>query len=58
MVETVASLPLELVVAMDDELDPNVCVLDQTCLLNDDSELVLAYHAWSSDETNAWGGQV
>jgi hypothetical protein len=55
MVETVAGLPLELVVAMDDELDPNVCVLDQTCLLNDDGELVLAYHAWSSDETDAWG---
>ncbi|RCV13640.1 hypothetical protein SETIT_2G361700v2 [Setaria italica] len=55
VVETVAGLPPELVVAVDDELDPGVCVLDRTCLLNDDGELVLAYRAWSSDEPNAQG---
>ncbi|KAF8669328.1 hypothetical protein HU200_051667 [Digitaria exilis] len=57
VVESVAGLPPELTVAVDDELDSGEYLRDRTCLVNNDGELVLAYRAWSIDEPSAHQGR-
>ncbi|KAF8664546.1 hypothetical protein HU200_054728 [Digitaria exilis] len=57
VVETVAGLPPKLAVAVDDELDSGDYLRqrDQTCLVNNDGELVLVYRAWTTHVPNDQG---